>query len=254
MYEIRMWPTLWMSLGLALCAEPGWACPLADEHAQQLNQQLIEACGARAPQWDLTEFVPDDEVCSGRQAALSLVQRHILELCTSISSDKRPHSLQQLQTLRARARLVTEFEFKREGRRLSMIVPIKEAPVLSNWNEHVERLSEFIGQPRPDPVDEGAGNSMSPKPSVQNSASGGAPRADQDREQEAERERERKRSALKAELEAVAKRFQLRLRTVWASPTSDPNEIARRQREVEQITLEFESEQKRVLGEMQNIK
>lgn len=231
-------------LGAAWRVEAALACPLAEAHAQKLNQELVEACGAGAPQWDLSEYVPDDEICSGRQAALSLVQRQIRELCAANSRQK----LKEIKILHARARLVNEFQFKREGRRLSMVVPIKESPVLTGWNQHVELLAQHIGQPR------------STSPQVQSevatasSADEASERAENKARQDREQAREKKLNALKTELDAAGKRFQLRIKAVWASPTTDADEIARRQLEVEQITRQFEAEQNRIVGEMQNVK
>jgi|GEM_PF-4710136 len=231
-------------LGIAWRVEAASACPLAEAHAQKLNQELVEACGTGAPQWYPSEYVPDDEICSGRQAALSLVQRQIRELCEANSRDK----LKEIKVLHARARLVSDFQFKREGRRLSMVVPIKESPVLSNWNQHVELLARYIGQPRP------ASSQVQSESVASSMADDATERAENKARQEREQARERRLNALKAELDAAGKRFQLRIKAVWASPTTDADEIARRQLEVEQITQQFEAEQNRILAEMQSVK
>ena len=242
------------SLAASIWCEPVWSCPLADAHAKELNQELLETCGTSAPKWDLSEYVPDDELCSGRQAALSLVQRQILELCKTQPAASRPQAFRQIQTLHARARLVSEFEFQKVGRSLAMVVPIKESPVLSNWNEHVALLNRQLGFGEPSTKQGSASAAGGASSSTRDVARSSEQAADEAREKEREQTREKKRNALQTQLEASAKRFQLKIQAVWASPSTDANEIARRQQEVVQLTTDFESEQKRLIEQIESTK
>lgn len=117
-------------------------CPTTAVMADHLNQKTAEHCGAGKITWDLSEFVPDGSVCESRQQGLNLVSRVVQDFCEAkIDGDDITTKLGQIHV---RAYLGTATEYSFRGKQLSAKVPIKEAPVLTKWNEELLKLKTFL--------------------------------------------------------------------------------------------------------------
>lgn len=117
-------------------------CPTTAVMADHLNQKSAEHCGTGKITWDLSEFVPDGSVCESRQQGLNLVSRVVQDFCEAkIDGDDITTKLSQIQV---RAYLGTATEYSFRGKQLSAKVPIKEAPVLTKWNEEILKLKTFL--------------------------------------------------------------------------------------------------------------
>jgi hypothetical protein len=117
-------------------------CPTVSAMAENLNEKAREYCGPGKIEWDLNEFVPDGTVCESRQQGLNLIERVLQDFCEGkIEGDD---ITKKLSRIRVAAYLGTETEYKLLGKELIAKVPIKEAPVLSKWNEELAKLKTFL--------------------------------------------------------------------------------------------------------------
>lgn len=115
------------------------SCETAETMTRELNEKTIEFCSAGLT-WDLSGFVPDGSICESRQQGLNLILRVFQDFCPA----HKKELLAKVAIVRVEAALIQEAEYKLENRALVARVPIKEAAVLSKWNEETDKLKKFL--------------------------------------------------------------------------------------------------------------
>lgn len=241
-------------------------CPTVSSMAEHLNEKTREYCGPGKIDWDLTDFVPDGIVCESRQQGLNLIERVVQDLCEAkIEGDD---ITKKLSRIKVTAYLGTETDYKILGKDLIAKVPIKEAPILTKWNEELAKLKTFLRT--------STGLSLATK-EEREKLKADAERATETKKRDKDREKERAlndEKRKKAELEQQAKTtlrektvsnaqaklqqavatYQKKAKEIWSTQDSTPEGMEKKKQEAEQALQELNQAQAEFQKEISGIK
>lgn len=230
------------------------ACPVAQEVGTELSNKTEAVCGKRIV-WDLAKFVPDDEICGSRRQGLNLIQRVLEDVCESrVPGDDLTEKLERIEVV---AHLKPEFRYELKARVLKATVPIKEAPVLSKWNESRDQLLDFLRK--------STGLKLESKAKREEISAAARVTKQPEREQAAKereakreaiyRERDRRIAKMRSEMEAATAKYVARTKEISARQTSgmSSGEIDRQKRDLEEALKELQSAQTKFQADVQNL-
>ncbi len=222
-------------------------CPTVQVMSAHMNEMSAEKCGPGKIEWDLSNFVPDGTVCESRQQGLNLVSRVVEGLCEEkIEGDDITTKLQRIQIS---AYLGAETEYKYVGGVLIAKVPIKEAPVLTKWNDELLKLRNFLRT--------STGLSLTSKRDREQMQKQTEDRdADLKRKQAREQEqrkqeeaklqrnaeaerRQKKIEAAKVKLQAAVESYQKKAKEIWSRADNTPEGIEKKKKEADAALQEL---------------
>ena len=261
--KIRIWllslflMSAWSPEALAMSG-----CPTTAVMADHLTEKSAEHCGAEKIVWDLSDFVPDGTVCESRQQGLNLVARVVQDLCESkIDGDDITTKLTHIKVT-AHLGTGTEYVFLRK--QLNAKVPIKEAPVLTKWNEELLKLKTFLrtstGLPLASRADReklqaDAKQAEETKKRQADRELAEKKRQEDNKKRETEaQQREAKVTMAKQKLQAAVENYQKKAKEIWSRPDSTPDGMEKKKLESEAALQELNRAQSEFQAEVSAIK
>lgn len=237
-------------------------CPSPAEMATHLNEKTGEVCGVGKITWNLSNFVPDGTICESRQQGLNLIKRVVQDLCESkISGDD---ITTKLSAIEVSAYLGSETEYKYSGKSLIAKVPIKEAAVLTKWNDELEKLKVFLrtstglSLASKNDRDQIAKQVEAEKQDKQRQKEKEADlKKSKDLEQQREAEqaaRTKKIEAAKSKLQSAVETYQKKAKEIWSRPDNSPEGLEKKKVDADAALKELNRAQADFQKEVSEIK
>lgn len=213
------------------------SCETSESMTVELNKKTEVYCGVGLT-WDLTGFVPDNSICESRQQGLNLIFRVVEEICGASAADL----LSKLATIRVEAALIQEAEYKLAVKTLAARVPIKEAPVLSKWNEETDKLRKFLksatGLKLMTAQEKEKQKSEIEKAKVEFAEA----KKDRARE-EKQQNRQEKIKKISEQFRLAGEKYAARVKQIWSAPGNDQAAIQKKTEDAAKAQKEFDEAQ-----------
>lgn len=215
----------------------GSGCGTAESMTRELNEKTVEVCGSGLT-WDLSAFVPDNSICESRQQGLNLILRIVQDFCPAHKNEM----LGKLNSIHVEAAMIQEAEYKLEKKTLIARVPIKEAAVLSKWNEESDKLRKFLKT--------STGLNLSTAQEKEKLKRDAEKTEAKNAEAQKERAREAKQSAREEKIKAINEKlkkageaYAARIKEIWSRPGNSQTDIQKKTEDAARAQKEFDEAQ-----------
>lgn len=213
------------------------SCETAESMTRELNEKIVEFCGTGLT-WDLSAFVPDNSICESRQQGLNLIFQVFQDFCPA----HKKELLGKISSIHVEASMIQEAEYKLERKTLSAKVPIKEAAVLSKWNEETDKLRKFLKS--------ATGLNLSTVQEKEKLKRDTERAGEKNAEAQKERAREAKQSAREEKVKAINEKmkkageaYAAQIKEIWSRPGNDQSDIKKKTEDAAKAQKEFEEAQ-----------
>lgn len=222
-------------------------CETAESMTRQLSEKTKELCG-NGLEWDLTGFVPDNSICESRQQGLNLILQVLHDYCPVYGKEITG----KINKIRVEAALIGEAEYGLSGKTIMAKVPIKEAAVLTKWNEESEKLRKFLKSAT------GLKLLTVTEKEKQQKESENAEVKKQERNAALEREkkqtvRQEKIKAINEKMKQAAEAYTAHIKEIWSRPGNSQPDIQKKTDDAAKAQKEFEAAQAEVENMKRNI-